>query len=223
MEFDFEKNSTVDDIAVVPEEYRGVYVKGEDGKYAIGDAYKAVVGAVVGFSKTVKNVRKENDTLRRGQVDLAPWKGLGAVLNVDGDVTPEALKTAAESLIEKAKNGGEFKTNLAKMKEDMERAQATALAAKDTELTAMQTTLTKHMVTSAAVQAIAEEKGTPALLLPLISERARVVKDSDGAYVVRVFDDAGEARGDGKGGFMTVAQLVKEMKGSKELDRKSVV
>ncbi|MNV90886.1 hypothetical protein D3C71_1853110 [compost metagenome] len=35
-------------------------------------------------------------------------------------------------------------------------------------------------------------------------------------YVVRVLDAAGDYRGDGKGGFMGVADLVRELKGSKD-------
>lgn len=221
MEFDFEANASIDSLDNVPDEYKGLYAKDQAGsKYVIADNFKGVVSALTGLGKTVKNTRKENETLKKNRVDLTPWKQLGTLVGVEGDdITPDVLKAGIEGVLEKAKNGSDLKVNMEKLRKEIEDAASLKLKSKDEELNGMLSTLNEHMVISAATAALAEEKGSPELLLPVIRQHAKLVKDSDGRYVVRVLDDQGEVRGDGKGGFMTVAALIKEMKGSKSYGR----
>ena len=81
----------------------------------------------------------------------------------------------------------------------------------------METTLVEHLVGNVAKSAIAEHKGNELFLMPHIEKQAKVVKDeASGKYVVRVLDGEGQFRGDGKGGFMGVGDLVGEMKANKQ-------
>lgn len=74
------------------------------------------------------------------------------------------------------------------------------------------------MVGSAAATALAEagtiEKGVE-LLMPMINGAARVVQDeTTGEYTVRIVDGESNVRYDGKGGMMTIKDLVTELKSS---------
>lgn len=82
----------------------------------------------------------------------------------------------------------------------------------------MSKSLENYLVTTAAVQALAAAKGSAELLLPHIQARTKVIKQGD-EYVVRVLDEAGDPRGNGAGGFMTVQDLVKELKGHPSFGR----
>ena len=48
--------------------------------------------------------------------------------------------------------------------------------------------------------------------MPHIKSQTRVFKDENGEYTVRVVDGQGDARSDGRGGWMSVRDLVAEMK-----------
>lgn len=216
MEFEFLKNPTVDDINKVPEQFRGLYQQGDNG-YALGENYQGVATAVDGLNKSLKAARRDADEAKRNRPDLSGFSAIGQLLGVEGDdaVNPETLKGAIEKLISESKDG---KVNWDKMKRDLEAGFNTKLTAKDGELQAMGKTLQKYLVTTAAVQAIAAHKGVPDLLLPHIQAKTKVIKDGED-YVVRVVDESGDPRGNASGGFMTVEDLVKELKGSPTFGR----
>lgn len=210
MEFDFSANMVVDALDGVPEQFRGVYVQGEGdskGKFVVGDQFKGVVEAVSGLNKALKNERKSKPDIAK------------AIKSIGEDFdSPEAVRAHIEDLQGQLKALGDGKTNWDKLKKDLEAAHGRALEAKDAENRAMLGTLERYMIDNAAISAIASERGVAELLLPAIRGQVRVVKDGE-EYVVRVLDEQGDARGDGKGGFMSVAQLVKEMKSHKAYGR----
>lgn len=214
MDFEFEKNSEVPSLEKVPEHFRSLY-KQEGDKFILNPEMKSVAGAVDGLNKANRNVRKEMDKLRQSVPDVGPFKKLGQLLNIaEEEATPEALQAAIDEVVKKAAGGDQtYKVNLDKMKKDLEKARDQALAAKDQELQGMSGTLNKYLVENAAVQAIAKLKGSPELLLPTIKANVKVVKEGN-EHVVRVLDAQGDPRGDGKGGFMTVEDYVKELKAS---------
>ncbi len=211
MEFIFEQNATVADLNKVPEQFRGLYAAGTEG-YVLSDTFKGVAGAVDGLNKSLKAARNDAAEAKKGKVDLTPFAEVGQLIGLEGDdaVSPVALKTAVESIIRQSKDGA---VNWDKMKGALEKGFQTQLASKDGEIAGMSKTLVKHLITSQAVSAIAANKGAPELLLPLISSNTKVIREGD-EYVVRVVDAAGDPRGNSSGGFMTVEDLVKEMKAS---------
>ncbi|UYA98998.1 hypothetical protein P9A54_gp13 [Xanthomonas phage vB_Xar_IVIA-DoCa10] len=216
MDFEFLKNPTVDSIDKVPEQFRGFYGEGEGG-YVLQDSFKATATAVDGLNKSLKAARRDADEAKRNRPDLSGFSAIGQLLGVEGDdaANPETLRGAVEKLIGDSKDG---KVNWEKMKRDLEGGFNQKLQAKDGELQTMSKSLQKYLVDSAAVQAIAAHKGVPDLLLPHIAARTKVVRDGED-YVVRVVDESGDPRGNASGGFMTVEDLVKELKGHQTFGR----
>jgi hypothetical protein len=211
MDFVFGENTTVADINKVPEQFRGLYAQGESG-YALKDDYKGVVGAVDGLNKSLKASRREADEARKSRIDPTQYAAVGQLLGLEGDdaASADAIRTAVEKTISESKDG---KVNWDKMKQSLEQGYKKQIEGKDSELQTMNKTLQKYLVSNAAVSAIAANKGVPELLLPHITSQTKVVKEGD-EYVVRVVDAAGDPRGNASGGFMTVEDLVKEMKSS---------
>lgn len=211
MDFEFAKNATVASLETVPEPFRGFYAEGEGG-FALNDSFKPTANSIDGLNKSLKAARREADESKRNRPDLTPFAEVGQLLGLEGDAAldPIALKGAAETVIRQSKDG---QVNWEKMKGTLEQSYNTKLQAKDQELQGMGTTLQKYLINSAAVTAIASNKGTPELLLPHIQAKTKVIKDGE-EYVVRVVDEAGDPRGNASGGFMTVEDLVKELKAS---------
>lgn len=210
MDFEFLKNPTVDDVAKVPEQFRGFYAEGEGG-YVLQDSFKATAGAVDGLNKSLKAARRDADEAKKNRPDLSGFAAIGQLLGLEGDeaTNAEAIQAAVNKTLSESKDG---KVNWDKMKKDLESGFNTKLQAKDAEIQGMGKTLQKYLVTTAAVQAIAAHKGVPDLLLPHITARTKVVKDGED-YAVRVVDESGDPRGNASGGFMSVEDLVKELKG----------
>ena len=210
MEFEFLKNTTVDSIDKVPEQFRSLYGEGEGG-FVLQDNVKGVATAIDGLNKSLKASRRDADEAKRNRPDVSGFAQVGQLLGIEGDdaTNAEALRAGVEKLISESKDG---KVNWDKMKRDLEGGFNTKLSAKDAEIQGMSRSLEKYLVTSAAVQAIAAHKGVPDLLLPHIQAKTKVVKDGED-YVVRVVDESGDPRGNTSGGFMTVEDLVKELKG----------
>lgn len=219
MDFEFEKNTTVDSIDRVPEHFRTLYTEA-DGKFTIPEPFLPTAKALDGINKALKAARKDADKAKKGVVDLTPYRQLATLLEIEGideaEVTHEHLKTGIEGLISKASKGSQV--NLDKIKADIEKGYTKKLADKDAENQGLTKALNKYLVSSAAVAAIAEEKGVSALLLPHIERQVRVVKDGED-YQVRVVDAAGDPRANSSGGFMTIKDLVKEMKASADFGR----
>lgn len=207
MEFDFSVNQSLEDISVVPEAYRGAYAQGADGVYTIAEGSKGLVDAISGLGKALK--------ISRANERKAP--NIQAILGQIGEDfdSPEAVKAKLEELQGQVAAAAGGKVNLEKMKADMEKAFSAKEQGYQAAQQKMQGSLAKYLVDASATAALAAEKGNATLLMPHVRGKVKVVEDGDD-YVVRVLDDAGDFRGDGKGGFMTIADLVKEMKGAKE-------
>ena len=66
MEFDFEKNATVESIDAVPEKYRGLYVEiteGDNaGKFGVADHAKGIVGSYIGVNQSLNKSRGDKKT-----------------------------------------------------------------------------------------------------------------------------------------------------------------
>ena len=69
------------------------------------------------------------------------------------------------------------------------------------------------MIDADATAAIAAAKGVPALLLPHVRSAVRVIEEG-GDFKVQVVDAAGNPRVNGKGEFLSIADLVGEMRQS---------
>lgn len=206
MEFDFAANGTVDTIDKVPEQFRPVY--SEDPatkKFVVNPTMKGIVDALTGLNGALKNERKSTATLK-GQKDVAAvikeTFGLDTVEEVKAKIDELTTQVTEKSKVDPAKIKADIEKTF-----DVERQTLKGATAK------MQGTLEKYLVNADATAALAAAKGNVKLLLPIIQSQTVVVPDGE-EYVVRIKDPAGDYRGNGAGGFMTVADLVKELKSS---------
>jgi hypothetical protein len=222
MEFDFDKNGQVADLNTVPEVYRGVYVESEgaDGSkvYKVSDSVRGIVEAYSGTARALSKARTDlkaaNDesagrrVTKKAVMDFA--KELG-VEDVSEDEPLSSLKGHIEELVKKVKGGKDIQINLDKIKADHDKRVAEVSAQSQEQVVKMQGALERYLVDQAATAALAEMKGSIQLLLPHVKAHTKVVQDGE-EYVVRVVDAQGDFRSNGKGGFMTVKDLVAEMK-----------
>lgn len=210
MEFEFAKNPTVVSLETVPEQFRPFYADTGEG-FALADTYKGTATAIDGLNRSLKAARRDADEAKKNRPDVSAYAELGQLLGLEENTTdPVALKDAMENILKQSKDG---QVNWEKMKTQLKAGYEQQLGSKDKEVQGMRATLEKHLIGSEAVRAIAAAKGVPELLLPHIQAKTKVIQDGD-SYVVRVLDEAGDPRGNASGGFMTVEDLVKEMKGS---------
>lgn len=203
MAFNFPK--TIAAVEEVPEQFRGMYsaVDGGQGLAIHSDFLEHTAGLSSALDKERKNVKNLNTMINS-------WKALGD--------SPETIQTKLRELEEQITSGKNGSANWDKMKKDLEDGHRKLLTQKDEEVGAMRKTLQEHLVDNQAISAVAELKGVPELLLPHIRTSCKVIQEN-GNYVVRVVDKDGDPRGDGKGGFMTIKDLVAEMRTSSVFGR----
>jgi hypothetical protein len=211
MEFDFNKAHQVESLETVPEQFRGAYVENSEGEgYVINPTVKPMAEAIVGLNSALAKARKEAKGNRGPSAE--------ELLEPTGFKSIDELSEHMTALKEQLEKAGEGKINLDKMKADMQKAFDRQLAEKDQAISGMSSSLERYLVEKEAISAISKAKGIPDLLFPHIRSQTKVVRDGDD-YVVRVVDADGEFRGDGKGGFMGIGDLVSELKSSPTFGR----
>ena len=194
---------TVDAIDSVPEAQRGLY-KESNGKFVLDvDGYEDP-------TNLKSALQKERDAAKAATKQAQAWAALGK--------TPEEIQQLVEAQAkaerDKLEKGGEWD----KLKVQITDQHKIELQKKDDAIAAREKALTKHLVDAAAVTALSAAKGSAALLLPHIRAAVKVIEDN-GEYVVRVIDKTGNPRVNGKGDFLTIEDLVSEMRQSEEYGR----
>lgn len=209
--FDFPLNVT--DLNAVPKEFHGLYAKGEDNTYNIHADFTAHIGGLTSALDKERKSRSTFEKLAKGFEKL----GLGA--------TPEEAMAALEEMKKQGPKKGEseqqFEERLQKMKLEMDKNYGTQLSEKDKELTSMRATLEEYLIDSEVANIMSSDpelKGSAILAKPHVRSQIKVVNEG-GKYLVRVVDKDGDARGDGKGGYMGIKGLLAEMKKQPEFAR----
>lgn len=233
MDWDFIANGAVDVIDIVPEAFRGYYEEDKaNGKYVVKADIKPLAEAYTGANKKLSTFGKQKkddnakDAARRVVIEGITAKLAEAGIEVGEDVAklPDLISEKFNELLTQVKGGKEVKTNLEAIKADFNKRLAAELAKKDGEIQVMSSSLQEFMVDAEASRALAEagtvEKGTD-LLLPQISKVARVVKDDNGKYTVRVVDADNNVRLNNRGEPMSIKDVVAEMKTSYPMAFKS--
>ena len=193
----------VDSLDAIPESSRSLYIE-KDGKFRLD---------LEGLEDTAglkSALQKERETAKLATRQAQQWQSLGKTPDEIASLV-DASKRAEE---ERALKGGEWE----KLKGQMLDQQKTELAKRDQQLAVKDKALTKYLVDAAAVTALAAAKGSAALLLPHIRSSVKVIEDGDD-YAVRVVDAAGNPRVNGKGEFLSIADLVSEMRQSDDYSR----
>jgi len=193
----------VDSLEAVPETVRSLYVQN-------GDKFKLDVSGIEDTTGLKSALDKERKAAKEAASQAAAWSKLGK--------SPEEIQALvdaqAQAEAEKLTKAGEWDKLRAQMNEKHQQE----LAAVNGKVTAKDQALSKYLVDAAATSAIASAKGVPELLLPHVRGAVKVIEDN-GEYAVRVVDASGNPRVNGKGEFLTISDLVIEMKQSEVLGR----
>lgn len=189
----------VDSIDTLPEAQRTLYAKTEDGKFRLDlDGYEDPAG--------LKSALDKERKAARDAVGLSKaWKELGK--------TPEEIQELIEARkrdeADKLTKAGEWD----KLRAQMTEAHNGVLSKRDEREGKLTKQIERHLVDAAATAALASAGGNAELLLPHVKARTKVIEDA-GDFVVRVVDAGGNPRVDGNGEFLSIKDLVSEMRQS---------
>jgi hypothetical protein len=166
----------------------------------------------------LENVKGLKSALSSERANREKLEGsLKAFEGLDAQKARDAIKKLEELL---AKGGGDDKTKeqIEAIKKQLSEKHSAEISKKDEMLGLMTKQLEKLLIESAAVKAIAENKGVVELLLPHVRSFTRMKKLEAGDYVAEVVDANGNVRITNKAGStdpMSITELVSEMKGNK--------
>jgi hypothetical protein len=188
----------VDSLDTIPEAQRALYVKD-------GDKFRLDLDGYEDPANLKSALQKERDAKRDAVAMAKAWKDFGK--------TPEEIQTLLEAHAqterEKLTKAGEWD----KLREQMTTQHTAELTKREESATKLRGQLERHLVDAAATAALAAAKGSPDLLLPHVKTRVKVVEEN-GEYAVRIVDAAGNPRVNGKGEFLSMSDLVGEMRQS---------
>lgn len=185
----FDFPASVASADAVPETYRALYAE-KNGAYQLDET----LAKKLDVSGLVSALDKERKTAKEHERQLKAWGSLGA---------------SPDEVAQRLGGSGEPRPS-ARMQAD--------LAAKDAEIAKMRGTLERQLIDAAASAEVTALRGSAALLLPHLRSALKVEDDS-GQLVVRVVDAEGAARVDERGRYLTVKDLVAEMRRSEDFAR----
>jgi hypothetical protein len=211
MTFIFGQNETVTDLETVDENLRPFYVKNEeDDTYTIKEDLQGLAKAWDGMANTNATIRKENKTLSTGKIDLSGLSDYGTTPAEILETFNNRKKELSDALDKKADH-----VNPEKIRVEMKKAHGVELDAAHKQRDSYKDQLYDTLVTNEAMKAISEHKGNAKLLLKFVTEQV-MMKDVDGKLEPWVIDEDGDRKMGGAGSYMTVPELVKNMKGNKD-------
>jgi len=193
----------VETLDAIPESLRPLY-KEDGGKFRLElEGYEDPVGLK-------SALQKERDAARAANKQASAWAALGK--------TPEEIQALVDAQRkadeDKLKGAGEFD----KLRTQMADQHKTELSKKDEVVGKMRANLERYLVDAQATAAIAELKGSARLLMPHVKAQVKVIEEGEG-FVIRVVDDNGTPRVNGNGQFLSIKDLVSEMRSGDEFSR----
>lgn len=217
MEFTFEENAEVEaDVfeTVVPAEHRALYAKGTDGKFRVGDTFKAIAATFDGLTKNLKASRTTNQ--RVGNEARERREALEAWASKTGFATADEVKAKIDELTQQIASKSNIKPE--DIRAAIEAEINPKLAAAEKSRDDMFGTLKEHLIDNQLLTAIGEHKGNAKLLLPHLKGRMDVIKDEQsGKYVAVVKKPDGDGYEVGSdGGYLPAAKLVERFKADKD-------
>ena len=187
---------TSDTLEAIPEAQRALY-KESNGKFVLDvDGYEDPVGLKSALGK-------ERDRANTAEKQAKAWASMGKT----PDEITALVQAAAQAETDKLGKSGEWD----KLKAQMADQHKAELAKKDGRIGTLTKSLEARLIDADATAAIAAAKGVPALLLPHVRAAVKVIEEN-GDFKVQVVDAAGNPRVNGKGEFLSIADLVAEMK-----------
>ncbi len=210
MTFIFSKNETVTTLDDVDENLRPFYTanEAEDG-FVIKPDLVEVSKAWDGINNANVAIRKENKGLSGKKIDLSGLSDYGATPAEILEAFTGQKKELSDALDKK-----EGHVNPEKIRVEMKKAHTVDLDVANKRADSYKTQLYDTLVTNVAMAAINEHKGNAKLLIGFVTNQVKM-KDIDGKLEPHVIDEDGDRKMGGAGSYMTVAELVKNMKGDK--------
>lgn len=189
----------------VEEAHRPLYAE-KDGKFHLQ------VDGIEDTTGLRSALGKERHARAELEKKVKKWESIG---KTDEEIA-DLIARHEEHQQSEAERKGEWDKLKAQMNEkhlaDIKKMEA-KLGDKDQVIGKLQSSLERNLIDANATAAIAAEKGVPRLLLPHVRDHVKVVEEN-GAYQIRVVDEKGEPRVNGKGDPLSIAEMVAEMKSS---------
>ena len=187
---------TVDKIDTLPEPIRALYKPAGDKFQLDLDGYQDPTN--------LKSALEAERLEKRDAVKQAKaWKDLGKT----PEEIQELLAAQKQADQDKLTKAGEWD----KLRGQMTEQHQTELARREESAKALRGQLERHLVDAAAATALAAAEASPELLMPHVKAKVKVIEEN-GEFLVRVVDAAGNPRVDGKGEFLSITELVSEMR-----------
>lgn len=197
--------ATLENLETLPAEFHEDYEE-RDGKFHLrllsGFVPKDQVEDVTGLKSALGKERDNNKILAADKRRLEEQYG-----GVDPEdyARLKLLETTEEE--RKAEKKGEWD----KLKLQMTDKHQEELGGRDQREAKLLSALERKTIDAEAVAALNASEGNVTLLLPHVKAHVKMVEE-DGMFVARVVDDAGNPRVNGEGNFLTVSELVSEMR-----------
>lgn len=199
-----ELETSVDSLDSIAEPLRFLYKPNDDGEgYQLAaDPSKLEEALVPGLKSALQKEREQRKKLERTANDLkSQFEG------VDLDEYKELRKLKDEAERKKLETAGEWD----KLKEQIASQHKQELDKRQQREGQLLSQIQKLIVDNVATSAIAAAKGEPELLLPHIRSRTAVIEE-DGEFTVRVLNNKKEPRVNADGEYMTISDLISEMR-----------
>lgn len=155
------------------------------------------------YEKMRQALAKANKEAQSRRQALKQWEDVG----IDPDSAKALLEKQKEQEMRTAEEKGEFD----KIRKQLLTQHEAKLREKDELVGKMKTTLESYLVDKTATEAISEFDGVPQLLLPHVKSRVKVTEEG-GKYEVQVIDDDGTPRVNANGEYLSIKELVSEMR-----------
>jgi len=199
--FDFDL--ILDNLDNVPDEFKGLYTAGDDGKFNLAPALAEKLKAGGGAHTALAKERKDKANLE---------KIVKAFRTAAGVETPEELTERITTLEDQANKASGADERVANVKKDLE----------DTyqgQITTLTTTLANERADSDrdfrdrnVMDAISAAEAIPEALRPILRERVSTVRSDDNKRSLVIKDENGEEVLDGHGNPITLKAYVEKLK-----------
>tara|TARA_R100001143_G_scaffold62940_1_gene67671 strand:+ start:4461 stop:5267 length:807 start_codon:yes stop_codon:yes gene_type:complete len=201
----------LDSIEDLPEIVQAEYEQRDDGKFYL-QTTPAEGFEVTQPEKLMKALSTERENVKKLRSQVGKFEG----------IDPDRARSALEKLeeFENWDPDQQVQERVAAREKKLLEQHSKELKQQEERSVRLKEQLEKTLVTEAATKAIADNKGSIDLLLPLIQAQTRLVQNEDGAYRVEVIDPLDNtARPTSTGESMSIDDLVKEMRGSDRYSR----
>ena len=194
---------TVDSLDGLPEPVRTFY-KEENGKFSLDlEGYEDP-------ANLKSALQKEREAVKLAAKEANAFKAFGK----SPEEIEAMLQASAKAEQDKLAKSGDFDAIKKQMTDQWEKERQTF----QERIAANDKAIESHLIDSQATSAIASAKGVPALLMPHLKQQLKVVSDN-GNYAVRVLGTDGNPRVNGNGEFLSISDLVGEMRQSEVFGR----